>query len=272
MTLEEKKQFKTRCYKFIYTCKADMDKDRKYWDKEIDELIVNFLSYSVRRLKMQKREKTRYINNAYKRYKEKLTKDDLLVATTNIQEICKFNPPLKLHGDTQFLKNQIYLTASQLYPEDSKLFNDLTNWVLHKLGIVGWVNVVVEKPSLVDSFDLIVASKIEKSNEKGTLMNNYNYPSRNPFIDSYDVLGIIVNQLMYKEKNKLPIKQCYSMKRTYILVEKILKYIQLWCQMQNFDLTHGIKRNNNRGIQAESDIRRIRQQPLEDIERKINAG
>lgn len=36
---------KNRCYKFLDTCKKDLQANNGYWDKEVDSLIASFFHY-----------------------------------------------------------------------------------------------------------------------------------------------------------------------------------------------------------------------------------
>lgn len=49
-------QLKNRCYKFLDTCKKDLQVDKPYWDKEVDSLISSFFHYLREEIKKNESE------------------------------------------------------------------------------------------------------------------------------------------------------------------------------------------------------------------------
>lgn len=182
-----------------------------------------------------------------KKYQEKITSTDLKMAIAEIQRICNFKPKLNTKGNMNYLKNQIYLIANSLYPEDSKIFSNLTNWVLYRLQIRGWTNKEYTKPHKNTLLDLEVATRSYTQKDLPTfMMNNYEYPYKNVFENTdADDTAWCVNYILQQERsganrNSVPMDKGYI----YGNVLRAVKYIQLWCQLYNFDIRIGIDRSD----------------------------
>lgn len=176
-------------------------------------------------------------------YQNKVTKNDLVMAITDIQRVCNFNPMLNTRGTKEALKNQIYIIASSLYPEDSKLFSKLTNWVLSKLGVRGWSDKVYLKPDKNTLLDYLIAARRYTHKDLPTYKyNNYDYPYKNVFAHmDVDSIAKQVHSLLHQEKYGT-FREVSSVPKdkSYYHTLRVLKYIQFWCQLHNFDIRIGL--------------------------------
>ena len=208
-----------------------------------------------------KRMKRKKIEETIEKAKQTITYKDLTLATAEIQQELQINPPLKAYKNLNDIKNQIHLIANEglLSPKDKPLFSTLTNWILQTLKVKGWeVGEKYEKPLYMPPFyvsvrkcqDFLESEGLKYSG--GYRRNGYLYPCRAlfniPYVDdTARVVDVILKETSLKDKDIcIRADKAIANSRVYEDALKVFKYIQLWVQMNDYDIREGLSAENGR--------------------------